>query len=204
MARGLQSHVSRSRITKMRRPKRRRDNPKARVVRPPPHGVDLDAVAKQVAYKSSDYHSTATRIRRPRPDASKCPPEVSKDLERVERWLREAIAQGWTGVWDKGFPRYVWRRVGDVIYEARQGSPGSGVDLDPCSGTWLESRPRRPTARSGAVRGEEGRCSAELRDGPWPSVPRVQVTNYENAQTQATARQSQGSCRATATARCGP
>ena len=127
MARGLQSHVSRSRITKMRRPKRRRDNPKARVVRPPPHGVDLDAVAKQVAYKSSDYHSTATRIRRPRPDASKCPPEVSKDLERVERWLREAIAQGWTGVWDKGFPRYVWRRVGDVIYEARQGSPGSGV-----------------------------------------------------------------------------
>ena len=50
-----------------------------------------------------------------------------KDLPRVELWLREAIAHGWTGVWDNGFPRYVWRRVGDVIYEARQGSPGSGV-----------------------------------------------------------------------------
>ena len=111
----------------MRRPERRRNNPKARVVRPPPDGVDLDAIAEQVTYESSLYHSTVTRIRRPRPDASKCPPEVSKDLERVERWLREAIAQGWTGVWDKGFPRYVWRRVGDVIYEARQGSPGSGV-----------------------------------------------------------------------------
>ena len=111
----------------MRRPERRRGNPKARVVRPPPDGVDLDAIAEQVTYESSPYHSRAARIRRPRPDASKCPPEVSKDLERVELWLREAIQEGWTGVWDKGFPRYVWRRVGDVIFEARQGSPGSGV-----------------------------------------------------------------------------
>ena len=114
-------------MTIMRRPKRRRDNPKVRVVRPPPDGVDLDAVAKQVTYESSPYHSAVARIRRPRPDASKCPPEVSSDLQRVERWLRDAIAQGWTGVWDNGFPRYVWRRVDDVIFEARQGSPGSGV-----------------------------------------------------------------------------
>ena len=99
----------------MRRPERRRNNPKARVVRPPPDGVDLDAIAEQVTYESSLYHSTVTRIRRPRPDASKCPPEVSKDLERVERWLREAIAQGWTGVWDKGFSlRLASRRRRDL------------------------------------------------------------------------------------------
>lgn len=114
-------------IRTMRRPKRRRDNPKARVVRPPPDGVDLDAVAERATYESSPYHSTVARIRRPRPDANKCPPEVSRDLQRVELWLREAIAQGRTGVWEKGYPRYAWCRVGDVIYEARQGSPGSGV-----------------------------------------------------------------------------
>ena len=111
----------------MRRPRRRRDNPKARVVRPPPHGVDLDAVAEQVTYESSPYHSRAARIHRPRPDASKCPAEVSSDLERVELWLRQAIQAGTTGVWENGFPRYVWHRVGDVIFEARQGAPGSGV-----------------------------------------------------------------------------
>jgi hypothetical protein len=110
----------------MRKPKRYRDNPKARAVRPPPDGVSLDDIAEKVTYVSSDYHSRATRIRRPRPDATKCPPEVSNDLEHVKSWLREAIRSGWTGVWDKGFPRYVWRRVGDVIFEARQGSPGSG------------------------------------------------------------------------------
>ena len=77
----------------MRRPERRRDNPKARVVRPPPEGVDLDAIAEQVTYESSPYHSRVARIRRPRPDASKCPPEVSKDLERVELLLREAIIE---------------------------------------------------------------------------------------------------------------
>ena len=88
----------------------------ARVVRPPPDGVNLDDIAQRVTYVSSPYHSRATRIRRPRPDASKCPPEVSKDLERVERWLREAVRLGRTGVWVKGFPRYVWHRVGDVIF----------------------------------------------------------------------------------------
>lgn len=119
----------------MRKPRQRRDNPKARVVRPPPDGVDLDAVVQQVSYDPSPYHSRTKRIRRPRPDASKCPPEVSDDLQRVELWLRESIRQGWTGVWYKGFPRYVWRRVGDVIFEARQGAPGSGIyhgyPLDP-------------------------------------------------------------------------
>ena len=113
-------------MTIMRRPKRRRDNPKACVVRPPPDGVDLDAVAEQVTYESSPYHSTVARIRRPRPDASKCPPEVSSDLQRVERWLRDAIAQGWTGVWDNGFPRYVWRRVDDVIFRGPTGLPRIG------------------------------------------------------------------------------
>ena len=113
-------------IGAMRRPKRRRDNPKARVVRTPPDGVSLEDIAQKVTYVSSPYHSSAARIRRPRPDATKCPPEVSNDLERVKLWLREAIRLGRIGTWDNGFPRYVWHRVGDVIFEARQGSPGSG------------------------------------------------------------------------------
>lgn len=110
----------------MRKPKRRRDNPKARVVRDPPRGVDLDDVAQRATYVSSSYHSSVARMRSPRPDASQCPSSLSKELERVQEWLREAIRSGSIGVWEKGFPRYVWRKVGDTIFEARQGSPGSG------------------------------------------------------------------------------
>jgi len=113
-------------VRSMRKPRAQRDNFKARVVQPPPLDVDLDDVALRAEYVSSPYHSSAARIRRPRPDASQCPSELSSDLDRVQAWLREAIRLGWTGAWDGGFPRYVWRRFGGTIFEARQGSPGSG------------------------------------------------------------------------------
>ena len=111
----------------MHRPRRRRDNPKARIVRPPPDSVNLSTVAEQVTYRSSPYHAVGGSDRRHRPDASRCPPEVSRDLQRVEQWLRQAIQAGTTGKWENGFPRYVWYRDGPVTYEARQGSPGSGI-----------------------------------------------------------------------------
>lgn len=44
----------------------------------------------------------------------------------MEAWLRTAVLAGRCGAWEQGFPRYVWYQEGDIIYEARQGSPGSG------------------------------------------------------------------------------
>ena len=110
----------------MRKPRFRRDNPKARIVQPPPHGVDLAEIARKCRYESSPYH-TAGRQRRPRPDASRCPPELSRQPVMTEGWLRESIEAGRTGTWDGGFPRYVWCRINGTIFEARQGTTGSGL-----------------------------------------------------------------------------
>ena len=114
-------------MRKPRRP-RRRGNPGARVVQPPPDDVDVDDIANNATYVSSPYHSLAVPAPRPRPDATLCPLSVSKNPIRIIRWLRDSIRQGRTGSWSgNGFPKYVWHRVGDVIYEAREGSPGTGI-----------------------------------------------------------------------------
>ena len=44
----------------------------------------------------------------------------------VEGWLRSAVRAGRFGAWDGGYPRYVWHRQDELVFEARQGSPGSG------------------------------------------------------------------------------
>jgi hypothetical protein len=55
-----------------------------------------------------------------RADATKCDPALSDPAELTE-WLREAIRNGYVGgVWEEGqFPRYVWCRKGEVVYQAR-------------------------------------------------------------------------------------
>ena len=55
------------------------------------------------------------------------PEELQRDPDRVQRWLEDAVRHGSFGEFDGGFPRRVWRRVGDTIFEARQGTPGSGI-----------------------------------------------------------------------------
>jgi hypothetical protein len=113
-----------------RRPTRRRDNPRARRVCVPPPGVDLIHVAEQCRYIGSPYHkdipSFAGVTRPPRADASICPRSLAHNQPVVEEWLRAAIRAGHCGGWERGFPRYVWLRADGVLYEARQGSPGSG------------------------------------------------------------------------------
>ena len=110
----------------MRRPTRTRDNPKARIVRESPDDANLADIAENVRYVPSSYHDATDPSHRPRADATICPKEVSKKRRRIQVWLRNAILAGRTGTWCGGFPRYVWHREGDVIYEARQGPPGSG------------------------------------------------------------------------------
>lgn len=114
----------------MRKPRFQRHNPKARKISAPPRGVDLAEVAESCRYVGSPYHKdrpsfVGTTYRR-RPDASMCPRYLADCRERVECWLREAIKAGQVGSWEGGFPRYVWHREGDMVFEARQGAPGSG------------------------------------------------------------------------------
>jgi hypothetical protein len=54
-----------------------------------------------------------------RADASKCDPKF-QDADEITDWLRQAIACWNVGApWEGEFPRYVWRDLDDVIYEAR-------------------------------------------------------------------------------------
>ena len=113
----------------MNKPSRQRGNPKARKIVAPPLGTDLACVAASCRYVGSPYHkdgpSSAGTPRR-RPDASICPSTLADKQPDIEQWLRQAVRAGQVGPWDGGFPRYVWHREGDTIFEARQGSPGSG------------------------------------------------------------------------------
>jgi hypothetical protein len=50
-------------------------------------------------------------------------------LDDINRWLRAAIRAGqFSQYWDQGqFPRYVWHREGEVVFEARVVNAGSGA-----------------------------------------------------------------------------
>ncbi|WP_327106169.1 hypothetical protein [Nonomuraea glycinis] len=76
----------------------------------------------RVSYVGSGEHKSYPSFAgqpRLRADASKCDPEY-KDADEITDWLRQAIACGNVGApWEGEFPRYVWRGLDDVIYEAR-------------------------------------------------------------------------------------
>ena len=101
-----------------------------REVQVPPTGVDLTQVAESCRYVGSPYHKDAPGFagmpRGPRPNATLCPRELVNCRDLVEGWLRTAVQSGQVGAWDGRYPRYIWHREGDVVFEARQGSPGSG------------------------------------------------------------------------------
>lgn len=92
----------------------------------PPDGIDLRQVAASCRYVGSPYHKDAPGFAgRPhgrRPGASLCPRHLVNRHDLVEGWLRDAVRSGRVGAWDHGYPRYVWHREGDVVFEARQGS----------------------------------------------------------------------------------
>lgn len=114
----------------VKRPTFQRNNPKVRKVQPPPNGIDLTQVARSCRYVGSPYHKDAVGFagapRGRRPSASICPRDFVNRRTLVQRWLRAAVRSGHVGAWDGGYPRYVWHRRGDTVFEARQGSPGSG------------------------------------------------------------------------------
>ncbi|MDE0627650.1 MAG: hypothetical protein OXH99_14750 [Bryobacterales bacterium] len=88
--------------------------------------VDLRAVAELARYVGSREHKKAPSYAGPpglRADASCCPPELATDAGVPTAWLRRAIPQGSTGgPWEgrsPGFPRYVWYKHDETVYEGR-------------------------------------------------------------------------------------
>ena len=110
----------------MRAPKRRR--PRKRTINVPPN-ADLGKLADRVRYVGSpehkDFPSFAGRPRL-RADASCCPREI-RDAEMVNEWLRSAIRRGAISADSSGeFPRYVWHKEEDTVFEARLVNRGNG------------------------------------------------------------------------------
>jgi len=105
----------------VRAPKRRRQRPRT-VVRPPP-GLALEDVAQDVRYSGSPEHKDRPSFAgqpRPRADASIRDPNLAQSQSQLTDWLREAVRAGCIGApWEGRFPRYIWREVGGVLYEAR-------------------------------------------------------------------------------------
>lgn len=102
----------------MRAPRRRRPRKDDRLV--PNADIDLEALAEKAKYSISPEHKdylTSAGPGKLRSDASACPRGL--DFDDVERWLKKAIRKGdVSAVRDGEFPRYVWSRVGERVYEA--------------------------------------------------------------------------------------
>ena len=121
----------------MRAPRRRR--PRIRRIASPPAGTDLRALAKTARYVGSPEHKNGPSFAgqpRPRADATICDPSLADSQQQLTDWLRAAIAAGRVGhPWEGEFPRYVWHKQGDIVYEARlvnrAGGQYKGYPLEP-------------------------------------------------------------------------
>jgi hypothetical protein len=99
-------------MLRMGKPKRIHQNPDSKLI--------AQAAATAV-YSPSEFHCPGVKGQpakfRLKP-ASICPKRWSDD--DATRALREAIARGdVSDAWEEGFPRYVWHRDGNTLYEAR-------------------------------------------------------------------------------------
>lgn len=112
----------------MRAPKRKR--PRTDTIHAPP-GIDLDRLAARVRYVGSPEHKNFLSFAGPprwrECDATPCSREI-KDPEVVCEWLRAAIRCGATGeLWEGDFPRYVWYKRDNVVYEGCLVNRGLGT-----------------------------------------------------------------------------
>jgi hypothetical protein len=111
----------------MRAPRRKR--PLRRQQVSPPAGAALSDLAQRASYVGSPEHKTFPSFAgppQPRADASKCNPRLA-DREQLTGWLRAAIADGQIAApWEVDFPRYVYYRHNDLVYEGRLVNPVLG------------------------------------------------------------------------------
>ena len=101
----------------------RRHRPLVRSIVVAPSDVDLSSLAERVSYIGSPEHKDAPSFAgwpRPRADATICDRRFVDQQQRINEWLRAAIlAEAIGAPWEGDFPRYVWYRDGDTVYEAR-------------------------------------------------------------------------------------
>lgn len=95
-----------------------------------PPNTDLDSVSESVRYVGSPEHkdvpSSFAGPPRLRADASCCPRDLV-DVRIVVGWLRTAVKRGATGApWEGAFPRYVWYKHQDTVFEGRLVNRGNG------------------------------------------------------------------------------
>lgn len=121
----------------MKRPGKRRVSPNSVRLGSFPANIDLEALLKSVRYVGSVEHKdTQSFAGPPRPrakDASICDASLHDKQPLVESWLKARIEAGFVSqMWEQGFPRYVWYRDGDDVYQARHTRNGAykGWPLD--------------------------------------------------------------------------
>lgn len=59
--------------------------------------------------------------------ASCCPRKLAREPACIQEWLREAIRVRAVGApWEGGFPRYVWYKYREIVFEGRLVNRESG------------------------------------------------------------------------------
>lgn len=111
----------------MRAPRRRR--PQVRQIAAT-SDIDLETLASHVRYVGSPEHKDAPSFAghpRPRADASICDRRFLTMQTQLTEWLKRAIRLGAVSNYVEGdYPRYVWYKERDVVYEARLVNRGNG------------------------------------------------------------------------------
>ncbi|MCF8258672.1 MAG: hypothetical protein K9J06_14045 [Flavobacteriales bacterium] len=83
----------------------------------------LEELSKIVTYVGSPEHKRSPSFAghpRPRADASICPKELLEQQDRINGWLSFAVNKGSISEEFEGrFPKYVWHKDGDQVFEAR-------------------------------------------------------------------------------------
>lgn len=91
---------------------------------------DLAALAETVKYVGSPYHRQrgapmGGSVERAWPAANKCP--LKWTFEAANRALKEGVRMGYISMeTSNGFPRRIWYKDGDVLYEARLSNAANG------------------------------------------------------------------------------
>jgi hypothetical protein len=90
-------------------------------VDPQPDRSKIEIAAANAVYSPSNYHCPGSKGEAPKRRvkyASICPKRWS--TQAATEALRQALCNGHVSeAWEDGFPRYVWHKDGEVIYEAR-------------------------------------------------------------------------------------
>jgi len=112
----------------MRAPKRRR--PLKRKVAGISPDLDVAVLAESASYIGSPEHKNLPSFAgapRRRSDASCCPQDLAREQEKLNEWLRAAVQSGaYSEYHEGGFPRYVWHKEGEIIFEGRLVNRGLG------------------------------------------------------------------------------